>query len=76
MFWKGLSREAAALEGINHRSRGLGFGLTPVGRNVSLRVFDLHLKLFDQPGAALGTRAKLFAPKLGDLEVEVSDHVV
>ena len=34
------------------------------------------LQLLDQPGAAFGTHPELFAPKLGDLQPEVADHVL
>jgi hypothetical protein len=76
MFRKGFAGGATAFEGINQRSRSLRFGLCPIGRDVRFQVFELHLQLFDQSGAAFRTRPELFSPKLGDLQAEVPDLIV
>ena len=76
MFWEWFAGGAAAFKRSNHRWRGYCLGLRPTLGDVGLKVFKLHLQLFDQLGVALRTAAILFAPELGDLKPKVADHVL
>ena len=76
MLGEWLAGWAAAFKRGNRRRWGCCLGLRPTVGDVGLKVFKLHLKLFDQLGMAFRTAAILFPPKLGDLQPEVADHVL
>ena len=76
MLGEWLAGWAAAFKRSNRRRRGCCLGLRPTVGDVGLKVFKLHLKLFDQLGVAFRTAAILFPPKLGDLKPKVANHVL
>ena len=41
---------------------------------IGLEILELELQLIEQAVGALGARAVLLAPELGDLQLEVGDH--
>lgn len=74
MIGEWLACRLPALErGDTRRLRRSRFGCQIVFGSVSFEVFELQLHLLEQAARPFGAGAKLLAPELGDLQLEVGD---